>query len=229
VVSLIQKDDGVYFLSQGQHLQELTDFTAELTTYVPPNIASGCGIRAWEYWGALRRIKFEPTDNVIDIGAQPSFVDAWVAKRVHSVLAIDSKQFENRGPNIIRPEFEEWTRLLTAVAPNISTKIVDGRSTGLADNSFDAALSFSVLEHLEPGQDSLASEEAYRILKPGGFFAGTIDYGRPEDGVPFCELYDWPEFKKRIATVAPWKWVAEAPYNVPEPKSRSVMVFVLQK
>lgn len=228
MVSLISSEVDLFYFGQAKgHLQELTDFTEEINTLTPSNCKHT--MRAWEYWSALHMIKFEPTDDVIDIGAQPSFVDAWIAKRVRSVLAIDSKQFEGWGPHAISPVYAEWSKLLTALAPNIQTKIADGRATGLSDESLDVVISFSVLEHLEPGQDSLVSKEAHRILKPGGLFAGTVDYGRPKDGVPFVELYDNEAFKDRIVNAVGWKWVAEAPDHVLEPKARSTMAFVLQK
>jgi hypothetical protein len=69
----------------------------------------------------------------------------------------------------------------------------------------------------------------YRILKPGGFFAGTVDYGRPEDGVPLCERYNKQTFDAKIVCAAPWTWVAEPPNRESKPGGFSAMVFVLQK
>jgi len=226
MAKFIPSDKSIYFLAEWQHLQELTDFTEELAACVPPEGEKTK--RPWECWATLRKLKFELTDVVLDVGAQPSFIDAWIAKKVHSVLAVDNKQFEYMH-RMERLTFEEWSALLIAKAPNIKTRPMDGTDLGLPDNSFDVVISFSVLEHMIPGQDSQASAEAYRVLKPGGFFAGTVDFGVPEEGVRYCERYSKDTFRERIVNAAPWKWVAEAPDTIPTPGVRSAMVFVLEK
>jgi SAM-dependent methyltransferase len=54
----------------------------------------------------------------------------------------------------------------------------DGTDTGLPDNEFSSVVSFTMLHHVPTAelQDRLFAE-AYRVLRPGGVFAGS-------DGVP---------------------------------------------
>lgn len=54
----------------------------------------------------------------------------------------------------------------------------DGTDTGLPDNEFSSVVSFTMLHHVPTAelQDRLLAE-AYRVLRPGGVFAGS-------DGVP---------------------------------------------
>jgi SAM-dependent methyltransferase len=54
----------------------------------------------------------------------------------------------------------------------------DGTNTGLPDNEFSSVVSFTMLHHVPTPelQDQLFAE-AFRVLRPGGVFAGS-------DGVP---------------------------------------------
>src|SRR5271168_86568 len=54
----------------------------------------------------------------------------------------------------------------------------DGTNTGLPDNEFSSVVSFTMLHHVPTAelQDKLFAE-AFRVLRPGGVFAGS-------DGVP---------------------------------------------
>jgi SAM-dependent methyltransferase len=60
------------------------------------------------------------------------------------------------------------------------TRIIngDGTDTGLPDNEFSSVVSFTMLQHVPTAelQDRLFAE-AFRVLRPGGVFAGS-------DGVP---------------------------------------------
>jgi len=50
-----------------------------------------------------------------------------------------------------------------------------GFSKELPDNSFDLVFSISVVEHVPPEQKSNFYKDMYRILKPGGYIAHSID------------------------------------------------------
>jgi SAM-dependent methyltransferase len=54
----------------------------------------------------------------------------------------------------------------------------DGRSTGLPDGSFDAAVCFTMLHHVTPesAQDEIFAE-VFRVLRPGAWYAGTDSLG----------------------------------------------------
>jgi SAM-dependent methyltransferase len=52
----------------------------------------------------------------------------------------------------------------------------DGRALSYADNSFDAAYSVSVLEHIPHDGDHVAVGELLRVVKPGGVVVITVPY-----------------------------------------------------
>ena len=72
---------------------------------------------------------------------------------------------------------EQNAELATALAERFEAADVrhaDGRSTGLPDESFDAAVCFTMLHHVTPpwAQDEIFAE-MFRLLRPGAFYAGT--------------------------------------------------------
>lgn len=58
----------------------------------------------------------------------------------------------------------------------ISTKKADQRNlSDFKDNSFDLAISWSVISYLKKDEGQKAIDEIYRILKPGGHFIGLLE------------------------------------------------------
>lgn len=55
--------------------------------------------------------------------------------------------------------------------------LADAHSLPLRDSSFDCVFSYAVLEHLH--NPFLAVQEVRRVLKPGGWFIGTVSQGEP--------------------------------------------------
>jgi SAM-dependent methyltransferase len=55
--------------------------------------------------------------------------------------------------------------------------LADAHALPFADNSFDGALAYAVLEHLH--NPFVAASEAARVLIPGGVFFGTVSQGEP--------------------------------------------------
>jgi SAM-dependent methyltransferase len=53
----------------------------------------------------------------------------------------------------------------------------DAHAIPFADGSFDCVMSYAVLEHLH--QPFVAMHEIARVLKPGGWFVGTVSQGEP--------------------------------------------------
>jgi SAM-dependent methyltransferase len=58
----------------------------------------------------------------------------------------------------------------------VTGAVQDGRSLSFADNSFDAAFSVSVVEHIPGHGDSDAVRELVRVVKPGGLLAITTPF-----------------------------------------------------
>jgi SAM-dependent methyltransferase len=55
--------------------------------------------------------------------------------------------------------------------------LADAHSLPFADSTFDCVFSYAVLEHLH--NPFLAIGEVSRVLKPGGFYVGTVSQGEP--------------------------------------------------
>ena len=55
--------------------------------------------------------------------------------------------------------------------------LADAHSIPFADESFDCVFSYAVLEHLH--NPFVAIQEVARVLKPGGWFIGTVSQGEP--------------------------------------------------
>jgi len=123
---------------------------------------------------------------------------------------------------------EEWTQELKKYrAGAIEVREMDMCDVALPSGSFDFILCWSVLEHIE--QDGKASQEMYRLLKPDGIFAGTVDFGRPEESRPVSRLYSNATFEERIVAPAGWKYVVQAPSVHSREGIRSAMAFFLRK
>lgn len=55
--------------------------------------------------------------------------------------------------------------------------LADAHAIPFADNSFDCVFSYAVLEHLH--NPFIACNEVARVLRPGGWFIGTVSQGEP--------------------------------------------------
>ena len=58
----------------------------------------------------------------------------------------------------------------------VRSEVQDGRALPYEDNSFDAAFSVSVLEHIPDNGDSLALRELVRVVRPGGVIVVTTPF-----------------------------------------------------
>ena len=55
--------------------------------------------------------------------------------------------------------------------------LADAHAIPFADDSFDCIFSYAVLEHLH--NPFVALSEVARVLRPGGWFIGTVSQGEP--------------------------------------------------
>lgn len=83
------------------------------------------------------------------------------AKNGYSVLGMD----------IARETIEKLQELF----PDIEFAVGDIRNTGLDSETFDCIFSWGVFEHFEEGMQPCI-QEAYRLLKPGGFLFVSVPY-----------------------------------------------------
>jgi SAM-dependent methyltransferase len=72
----------------------------------------------------------------------------------------------------------DLAKALTERFASITVHHADATETGLPDGIFDAAVCFTMLHHVTPesAQDQLFAEVA-RLLRPGGWYAGTDSLG----------------------------------------------------
>ena len=131
--------------------------------------------RIWEYTWLYKVLGLGNGDaRILDLGGPGTHVSILAALAGCSVTSID-----------INPEFvraaQECAEALCL--SRLSTQVGDMRDlSGLADESFDAVISCSVLEHLTAGDQETALEEMARVLKPGGMIGLTFDYGPAAPG-----------------------------------------------
>lgn len=222
-------DDVMWYLSWGQHRPELGRFCMEFMSlvHVPYNNRWPY-FRGWEYWTILRHLNLCKTNLVLDAGSLRSYTPVWLAREAMRVVCIDNRTWETHSGTPGQYTLEEWAQELQKCGVGtIEVHEMDMCDVSLPSDCFDFVVSWSVLEHIE--QDGKASQEMHRLLKPGGIFAGTVDFGRPEESRPVSRLYSNATFEERIVTPAGWKHVAQAPPVQSRKGMRSAMAFFLRK
>lgn len=114
---------------------------------------------------ALERLGSFPGQTVLDL-ASPKLLAVTLARRGMPVTTLDQ----------LEPEIEVWRRLAESDS-NLTLVVGDGRAMPFEDESFDHAVSISVLEHIagEDG-DVVALGEIVRCVRPGGRIAITLPY-----------------------------------------------------
>jgi len=113
---------------------------------------------------ALDALHAEPGQRVLDL-ASPKLLAVQLGRRGVHVTSVDE----------LASEIETW-RQLAADEPNVELVVADGRALPFADESFDAATSISVLEHVAEGGDADALAELGRCIRPGGRVVITLPY-----------------------------------------------------
>lgn len=80
-------------------------------------------------------------------------------------------------------------QLLTREFPQVKVIEADGTSLPLPDNKFSAVTAFTMLHHVpSPAQQDKLFAEAFRVLRPGGTFAGLDS--RPNLRFRVIHLFD---------------------------------------
>jgi ubiquinone/menaquinone biosynthesis C-methylase UbiE len=103
--------------------------------------------------------EFKISDRVLDIGSGDGYWTNYFSKKCSSVTGVEP--------------YEEHLRIAQKKYPQINFISESAESLSFNSDSFDKVISVCVFEHLY--NDVKAFEEIYRVLKPGGRLAATVD------------------------------------------------------
>ena len=130
--------------------------------------------RATEFAYAWEQLSEPAGARILDVGSPKDLAAMLARHKGYEVIATD-----------ILPEAVLLSRRyahaqgLEGTGPGrVHSEVQDGRALPYADNSFDAAYSVSVLEHIPERGDSAAIRELIRVVKPGGVVVVTVPYDR---------------------------------------------------
>jgi SAM-dependent methyltransferase len=203
---------------------------------------------AWRMWMPLdidrvvelpwtgRTVAGEKPARVLDL-ASPKLLAVWLAEHTRAaVVATD----------LWSTEVERWRRLVRAADPagsrynGLELETADGTALAYEDESFDAAYSVSVIEHIPDYGDSKAMSELARVLRPGGLLVLTVPYrrqleetwvehdvyGQRYEGEPlfFCRHYSAESVQKRLLVDGAFDVVEQVMWRkagVPEAQARA--------
>ncbi len=128
--------------------------------------------RAAEFAFAGRELNVPSGARILDLGSPKDLSLFLAIRRNYEVVAVDIL-----AETIAISETFARAQGRSGAAPgHVKSEVQDGRSLTYADNSFDAAYSISVLEHIPDGGDSLALKELIRVVRPGGRIVVTVPY-----------------------------------------------------
>jgi SAM-dependent methyltransferase len=130
--------------------------------------------RATEFAYAWEQLNEPAGARILDVGSPKDLAAMLARHKGYEVIATD-----------ILPEAVLLSRRyahaqgLDGTGPGrVHSEVQDGRALPYASNSFDAAYSVSVLEHIPERGDSAAIRELIRVVKPGGVVVVTVPYDR---------------------------------------------------
>ncbi len=160
------------------HAQALNHYGRQLWWKRVPYAVNGAlrmrfrGIRwnkLWEYSRGLAYCGFQPGMRVLDFGGGATIPLFWLAKDGCDVLSLDVD--------------EKLTAHTNAVAQQNGWKL-KGSTFDLTQNDaprdwqpFDRVMSFCVIEHIPKAAQQKTLTRLAALLKPGGLFALTFDFG----------------------------------------------------
>jgi SAM-dependent methyltransferase len=132
------------------------------------------------------QVSAESPARVLDL-ASPKLLAAWLAEHTASSLV---------ATDLWPVEVERWQRLIRAADPSgnryrrLTLETADGTALAYPDQSFDAAYSVSVIEHIPGDGDAQAMSELARVLRPGALLVLTFPYRKQfEDEFVEHDLY----------------------------------------
>jgi hypothetical protein len=124
----------------------------------------------WAYTQLVSRLQ---RGTIVEVGGSLSGLQFVLAKRGFDMINVDPG-LQARGKGwFVTPESHEYLGRVFGAPVRLMPVTLD--QAPLADESVDALLSISTLEHFVPQDLSLAARTISRILKPNGWAILTID------------------------------------------------------
>jgi len=128
--------------------------------------------RAAEFAYVSRQLPIPHGGRVLDLGSPKDLAAIFARARGFEVVATDILP----AAIALSRRYAAAQDLDGAGAGRVWSEIQDGRALSFSDDSFDAAFSVSVLEHIPQDGDTLAIRELVRVVKPGGLVVVTTPY-----------------------------------------------------
>jgi 2-polyprenyl-3-methyl-5-hydroxy-6-metoxy-1,4-benzoquinol methylase len=130
--------------------------------------------RTFEYPWSFYATTLRPGMRSVDLGAGASGFQFVLAQSGVEVVSVDPLENPSGDVNWVFSQ-DEFQRLNRAFGGRVRFVKDYLERAHLAEGGYDRVFAISVLEHVPEENVSSIMREVCRILKPGGFFVGTID------------------------------------------------------
>lgn len=179
--------------------------------------------KGWLHWAKTRvgdcssLLEFIPFQTgkdwkILELGARGSAFSSYLTLFHKDIIVSDNFQigqneghiwddFDKKSPFGDLKKWESRWKKIAYYSDRITAMEIDSRTIPFPDNYFDCIISVSVIEHIKnhsgftEREDVVALQEAYRVLKPEGYFGITSDFdkiGKDEQDRP--KIYDENSF-----------------------------------
>ncbi len=125
-----------------------------------------------EFRFALQWLPSQAGVRIFDLGSPKDLALMLAADRHAEVVATDILE----SATSLAERYARAQGIHGSGAGRVHTEQQDGRKLRYESDSFDAAVSISVLEHIPADGDSIAIRELARVTKPGGLIVITVPY-----------------------------------------------------
>lgn len=169
-------------------------------------------LRGWEYSAVVHFGKFTEIDTVLDLGGARSYLLPFIVSKYGCDGFIYDLGVDYDGL------YTYWLMTMATTKEYFDRKVIvmKGYASHLPfrENYFDKIITVSAFEHFpdfgDRWGDVSAAREAYRALKPGGLFLGSVDFNpMSERLLPPAMCYNLKTFMSRIVEAAPFKLVGD--------------------